>query len=83
VSSPFLAMTRRVHRVKCGSGSGSQCLTGHAFRTQVVFPMHNREDGLLTALRLNREFDVPFLDVEHSLPASPCEQIVCPREIRR
>ena len=52
---------------KCGSSCREEPLTGQASRAQVVSAMKNREDRLLTPLRRNREFHVPFLDVEHFL----------------
>jgi len=52
---------------ECGSGRRAERLTRHASRTDVVSTMQNREDRLLTPLRLNREFHLPFLDVEHFL----------------
>ena len=50
---------------KRGSGRRAERLTRHAFRAEVVSTMHNRKDRLLTPLRVNCEFHVPFLDVEH------------------
>src|ERR1700681_880665 len=52
---------------KRGSGLRAERLTRHASRTQEVSTMQNREDRLLTPLRLNCEFHMPFLDVEHFL----------------
>jgi len=52
---------------KCGGGRRAERLTRHATRTQVVSTMQNGEDRLLTPLRLNCEFHLPFLDVEHFL----------------
>ena len=50
---------------KGSSGRREERLTRHASRTQVISTMQNREDRLLTSLRLNCEFYLPFLDVEH------------------
>ena len=56
---------------KCGSGRREERLTRHASRTQIVSTMQNREDRLLTPLRLNCDFHVPFLDIEHFLAGVP------------
>ena len=52
---------------ECYSGRRAEDLPRHAFCAEVVSTMHNREDRLLTPLRLNCELNVPFLDVEHFL----------------
>src|SRR6266849_516799 len=52
---------------KCGGGRRAVRLTCHAFRTEVGSAMQNREDRLLAPLRLNREFHMTLLDVEHFL----------------
>src|ERR1700731_2582701 len=48
-------------------GRGEESLTRHASRTQVVSTIENRENRLLTPLGLNRDFHLPFLDIEHFL----------------
>ena len=51
----------------CRSGRREESLTRHASRTQIVSMIENREDCLLTPLRLNCDFHLPFLNVEHFL----------------
>src|SRR5882762_3396295 len=77
----FLFRARSCNR---RSGRREERLTRHASRTQVVSTMENREDRLLTPLRLNCDFQLPFLDIEHFLASvALCNRWPAPCEIRR
>ena len=52
---------------ECGSGRRAERLTRHASCTQVVSTMENCQDRLLIPLRLNGDFDLPFLYIEDFL----------------
>src|SRR5882762_2057730 len=66
----------------CRSGRCAERLIPHASCTEVASTMQNSEVRLLTPLRLNCDFQLPFLNVEHFLLASTCEQMACPSRNR-